>query len=102
MASSANITAACGCTVIPVPDAVTPAFPYGCRRPSRSGISGHLNHWRLDFQLLPGHSFSTYPRSPMPAPVMKEDQRANRRFALKLPVSVKYSNGDATEIAAET
>jgi hypothetical protein len=33
---------------------------------------------------------------------MKEEQRANRRFSLKLPVSVKYSKGEAEEITAET
>lgn len=37
----------------------------------------------------------------MPSPVMKEEQRANRRFALKLPVSIK-ANGEQCEVAAET
>lgn len=32
----------------------------------------------------------------------KQEQRATRRFALKLPVSIKFSNGGVTEVSAET
>lgn len=32
----------------------------------------------------------------------KQDQRSTQRFALKLPVAVKYFNGGVHEIAAET
>lgn len=32
----------------------------------------------------------------------KEEQRATRRFSLRLPVSIKFSNGGVHEVAAET
>jgi hypothetical protein len=32
----------------------------------------------------------------------KAEQRSSRRFALKLPVSIRYANGQAKEIPAET
>jgi len=32
----------------------------------------------------------------------RSEQRANRRFSLQLPVSIRYTDGHAQEIAAET
>ena len=38
----------------------------------------------------------------MTEPAVKVEQRSNRRFSLRLPVSIRYTDGHAEEVPAET
>ncbi len=38
----------------------------------------------------------------MATPATKPDQRTSRRFSLKLPVSIRFANGELHEVPAET
>src|SRR5215813_7796413 len=46
--------------------------------------------------------FGERKRGPMTQSATRVEQRANRRFSLRLPVSIRYTEGRAEEIPAET